>query len=191
MPALFTPDLVPSWNRQQVRFMAVLESILQPLEDMNTVVEGYDNAFAIDSAVGVQLDYVGALLGISRVLPFAPISGSRTLGDADFRLLIRARVAQDVWDGTNEGAQSLFDSIFPSFGIILKDGQDCSIQLELTATENISDIQLEMLNAGLLVPIPAGVSMTYEVPTSITGTTITVRSGVYEAGNIVFSPAET
>ena len=183
--------LVPSCNRSQPRFMAFLRLILEPLEASLALLESFDNAFDIMQAEGAQLDILGALVGASRMLPFAPVSASRTLNDDDYRMLIRATIARNVWNGTNKQAMEVFSGIFPDFGIVLQDRQDCSINLVISTIRRVSALRLEMLNAGLLVPVPAGVALTYEIPETVETATVTIRAGVYTAGRIVIEQTQT
>lgn len=184
---MINDNLVPSWNRSKPKFMAFLHMILQPLEDIRALLESYLDAFDLDSAAGDQLDILGALVGADRVLPFAPYSGSRTLSDDDYRLLIRATVARNVWSGTNIQIMKDFSTLFPEFGIVMEDNQDGSINLVLSSIQSISDLRLEMLNAGLLVPVPAGILLTYEIPETVQTASVTIQAGVYTAGQIQFS----
>ena len=177
--------LAPSWNRSKPKWLAFLQMIVGQATDMMTMLEKFETTFSLDAAVGPQLDMLGSIVGVSRVLPFAPVSASRTLGDEDYRLLIRAAVAQNMWDGTNESASDIFNVVFPAFGITLEDQQDMSINVVIRGM--FTEIQAEMINAGLMIPHPAGVTMTYEIPETLVSTDIIVQSGVYQAGHIVFT----
>ncbi len=185
MTTLPYEELAPSWNRSKPRWLAFLQMILTQATDMMTMLEDFTTTFALDTAVGPQLDMLGSMVGVSRILPFAPVSASRTLGDEDYRLLIRAAVAQNMWDGTNESASNIFSVVFPAFGITLEDKQDMSINVVIRGM--FTEIQAEMINAGLMIPHPAGVTMTYEIPETLVSTDIIVQSGVYQAGHIVFT----
>lgn len=180
--SLIYENMVPSWNAEKPRYMAYLRLILGMVDDMRSCLDSFLESFDLDLAVGAQLDILGSLVGVSRILPFAPLSASRELGDDDYRLLIRARIAQNTWDGTNESAARLFYNVFPSFGIVMEDGQDSSINVIIRGS--FTDLQIEMINAGLLIPHPAGVSMTYEIPQTIITSTCIIRAGVYQAGQI-------
>ena len=180
--SLIYENLVPSWNASQPKYMAFLRLLLGMPEQRRVLLEDIFDALSIEEATGKQLDTIGALVQADRVLPFAPVSAPRRLGDDDYRLLIRARIALNYWDGTNEGAAKIFSDVFPDFGIILEDGQDASINVVLRGT--FSDLQIEMINAGLLIPHPAGILMTYEVPHTIVSTSIIVQAGVSLAGQI-------
>lgn len=177
--------LAPGWNRGKPKWLAFLRLILSQPVQMMEMLDSYTETFSIDTAVGRQLDMLGEMVGASRVLPFAPATAPRRLADEDYRLLIRATVAQNAWDGTNESASAIFGVIFPALGIVLEDKQDMSINVIIRGT--LTKIQAEMINAGLLIPHPAGVTMTYEIPETLVSTDIIVQAGIYQAGQIVFT----
>ena len=180
--SLIYENMVPSWPASQTRFMQFFRLVLGMPEQLRILLERIASGHALEEATGAQLDTLGALVQVDRVLPFSPLSAPRRLEDDDYRLLIRAQIARNRWDGTNEGAADIFASIFPDFGIVLEDQQDCSINVVLRGT--FSDLQIEMINAGLLIPRPAGITMTYEVPHTIISTKVYVKAGVYLAGQI-------
>lgn len=179
-------SLVPSANRGQPRFMAFLRLILKQCLSIGELLESFGDAFDLDSAVGAQLDTVGQWVQAERVLPFAPVSAPRRLGDDDYRLLIRAAIARNTWDGTIESLAGIYANVFPAFGIILEDKQNMSINVVIRGS--FTELQVEMINAGLLIPHPAGVTMTYEIPETIVSTDIIVQAGVYQDGKIAFRP---
>ena len=180
--SLIYEELVPSWNAEKPRFMAFLRMMLGLVDDMRICLDSFLEGFDLDTAVGAQLDILGMLVDVSRILPFAPISASRRLEDDDYRLLIRAKIAQNTWDGTNEHAAQIFSTVFPAFGIVLEDKQDCTINVIIRG--DFTDLQIEMINEGLLIPHPAGVGMTYEIPQTMISSKVIVQAGIYQAGQI-------
>ncbi len=181
-------NLIPSENRNKPRFRAWLSSCLGIIKDIADCAESMQRAFSVDHAVGKQLDIVGAYAGVSRKLPFQPTEGSRYLEDTDYRKLIRAKIARNRWDGTNETLPHLLTSSFPEMGIVISDNQDMSINAIVRGS--FTTLQLEMLNAGLLLPRPAGVSMIYEVPTTIQETQVQVRGGLMITSNQTIEEAQ-
>lgn len=180
--SLIYEDLVPSWNAEKPKYMAFLRLVLGMVDDMRICLDSFLESFDLESATGRQLDVIGSLVGASRILPFAPISAPKELGDDDYRLLIRAKIAQNTWDGTNESTAQMFYNVFPSMGIVLEDGQNSSINVVIRGS--FSDLQIEMINAGLLIPHPAGITMTYQIPHTIITSRCIIRAGIYQAGQI-------
>lgn len=158
--------------------------MVDPLEDTKMLLDSYLDDFSLDAAIGKQLDTIGTLVNSSRILPFAPLSASRILSDDDYRLLIRSKIALRKWDGTTEMAMDLFQIIFPDFGFVLVDNQNSSFTVKITTASKVGDLQLEMLNAGLLLPRPAGVGVNVEVPQVIQTSNIIIQSGIYELGQM-------
>jgi len=180
-------NLIPSENRNKLRFRAWLSLCLGIVKDIADCANTMQRAFSVDEAVGKQLDIVGAYAGVSRKLPFQPVEASRYLSDPDYRKLIRATIAQNGWDGTNETLPHLLSSSFPEMGIVISDNQDMSVNAVVRGT--FSTLQLEMLNADLLLPRPAGVAMLYEVPTELQETQVPVHGGLMITSNQMFEEA--
>ena len=82
----FIPDLVPTYYlglltsqyRTLPNFNAWLRSALELLAGVMDVNAAMVNAFDIDYAAGAQLDIIGQIVGVTRVLPFQP-TGSQPI----------------------------------------------------------------------------------------------------------------
>ena len=179
---LLDEEDIPSYNRTKQRFKDFLRMIVDPLEDCNLALFEFLDAFDIESAIGRQLDIVGSIVGVSRVLPFVPTNNSRTLSDDDYRVLIRSKIAANVWDGTNETTQEIFSTIFPEWGLVLEDNQDCSVCIVISTISNVSNLMIEMLGYGILFPVPAGVELTYRIPETVVRSDTIIQAGVYGTG---------
>lgn len=157
MPISTYLDLIPPMNREKTRFISFLSAILSQVSDLDDLRLEMLSAFSLSTAEGAQLDIIGRLAGASRELPFEPASGSRSLADEDFRLLIRARILQDHWDGSNAGLITILQTLFPGSDVTVSDEQDMTISV--TPASDISAIRLEMLEHGLLIPAPPGIAL--------------------------------
>ena len=151
-------NLIPPMNREKPRFISFLTAVLSQVSDLEELRTNLISVFDLDTAIGNQLDILGRLTGVSRGLPFEPDSGSRTFSDEDFRLLIRARILQDHWDGTNAGLVTILQTLFPDSGMTFSDEQDMTVSVK--APSDIPAVQLEMLEHGLLLPAPPGIRLT-------------------------------
>ena len=137
--SLFSPH-----NQQKPRFMAMASAVLSQADDLLSLYEeAMPSAFALDSAVGFQLDTLGALVGVSRP--------SSATSDDDFRVLLRARIARNHWDGTNESLPAALAAAFPDRSSSLIDN------LDGTVTASLSDDHPFPLKD--LFPLPAGVRL--------------------------------
>lgn len=143
--------------------------------------EGFlDTIFNILTAVGYGLDVWGRILGIGRILsipvvyagfeepgswvgfgqgPLYSGQGAGTafaLSDDAYRLLLLAKAASNIWDGSIPQANQILLNLFPGLGnCYVSDG------LDLTMTYNfefaLSPVNLAIVNSGVL-PRPSGVS---------------------------------
>jgi hypothetical protein len=53
--------------------LAFAALLMQPFIDVQTCADGMPEAFNLSTAVGVQLDALGTVIGVSRTLPFNPV----------------------------------------------------------------------------------------------------------------------
>lgn len=130
-------NLVTSSYNQKPKFMAMLAATFQPLADTLDTMNQMPALFDLDAAAGVQLDTLGQWIGISRNLqipitgiyfawdtagvgwdqgawqgPGDPSSGLVVLPDAQYRTLLRAKIADNQWNGTVPGAYRIGEIIF-------------------------------------------------------------------------------
>lgn len=150
-------DLITSQHNIRPNFMGVVETYLKPLDELYDCFQTYEENFHIDTAVGNQLDIIGYIVGIGRTLPFQPTNGnSSVLNDEDYRFLIKARILWNTWKGTREDLVSLWKRRFPNSILQLQDNLDMTVDVGVTFV-GLSEIQLDMIEQGLIIPRPAGV----------------------------------
>jgi hypothetical protein len=169
-------SLITSEHSDKPKFMAFYSGCVQPLVDLQEFTQSLLVDFDVDSAVGVQLDAIGLWVGISRYL-LEPITGiyysvngtvqegvnygilkgvfdSGTdmvrLNDQAYRILIRAKIAANRWDGSIPGAYEVWAAAFgpPGPGVptlMIQDNQDMSM------TVGIGNIVLSALEQALLL----------------------------------------
>lgn len=130
-------DLVTSEHSDKPRFMATLSAVAQCFVDLQNGLIDIPDEFDLDNAVGVQLDAVGLWVGISRKVntplagvyfsfdtsglgfdqgvwqgPFDPTTGVTSLDDDTYRLLLRAKIGANHWDGTLGTSAAILNAIF-------------------------------------------------------------------------------
>jgi len=150
-------NLITSEHRSQPNFISFASIPLETKMDIAAI--DFIAAFDLDTAAGVQLDTLGVILGRTRTLKYQPSSGSPTLSDDNYRLVLRAKILQNLWDGTTETALNDWQTIFPSALLVIKDNQDMTMQVTVIG---ITDTFIrEMVSNGLVVPKPEGVGITY------------------------------
>jgi hypothetical protein len=157
-PLSYYKGLVTSQYQNKPKLMAWLSALIQPLIDIGNCADSMYRHFDIDNAVGVQQDILGAILGVPRKLPYQPQSGaSAILTDDDYRILLKAKIIQNHWDGRITSIETLWRNLFTDSFIIIVDNQNMTMSVALVGT--FSDIVEEMIMNGLIVPCPEGVKL--------------------------------
>lgn len=178
------------------KFTQLIYELTQPFLELGQVAESLPLAFDLDSAVGVQLDAVGERVGIGRRLnaplegvyfafdmegvgfdegvwkgQYDPAEGVVELDDEFYRTVIRAKIAANSWDGTNETLQDILDLIFmPELGTYAsyEDHQDMSMVVALSGKVP-SPLLMQLLVKGYIDIKPAGVRISYYYTPSVEG----------------------
>ena len=191
--------LITSEHNQKPKFMATVGALVQGYADLTNALQAMPGAFDLDAAIGVQLDAVGRWVGISRNIatpltnvyftldsdglgfdvgiwqgPYDPDTGLTSLDDATYRLLIRAKIAANHWDGTLSGSARVLDIIFPpSSGtrIFIVDNGDMSIDIGISGA--IPSLVFLALLFGGYIPIkPEGVRINNYIVTTEYGSPV-------------------
>lgn len=177
--------LVTSEHADQPDFLAVLAATLQPFVDCQTLLASLPTKFDVDLAKGRQLDVVGQWVGLGRQLalpisgvyfsfdvpglgwdegvwkgPFDPTEGVVSLDDDTYRLMLYAKIAANIWDGTLEQAERILANIFagssPGTHIFIEDNTDMSINLGISGVLPSALFQ-GLITSGYFEVRPAGV----------------------------------
>jgi hypothetical protein len=86
---------------------------------------------------------------------------SSTLGDADYLTLIKAKIAQNQWNGQIDSIYALLNALYPNSGILLIDNANMTVTVVLTGGV-LTPLQEQMVLNGLILPRPQGVLYTFE-----------------------------
>ncbi|HHL4079952.1 DUF2612 domain-containing protein [Burkholderia sola] len=201
--------LITSEHRHLPRFSAVLGALVQPLVDQMNVLQSMPGKFDLDNAVGVQLDDVGLWVGVSRKIrtplsgiyfsfdvgglgfdqgiwkgPFDPDTGLTVLDDDTYRLVIRAKIGANHWDGTLASSAAILNSIFDSGTyVFIEDHQDMSMTIGISGKVP-SAVFLALLAGGYIPLKPEGVRVNYTIVTTVDSAPLFGfdMSGSYVAG---------
>ena len=149
--------LITSEHKTKPKFTAWLSAALTLIDDGMQMTSGMPTDFAIDNAVGVQLDTLGQMVGVSRDIGIPLSDGTSVLDDTHYRILLQARIAQNNWDGTTEQIYSLWQTAFPGSELQIIDNQNMTIQAAVTGLTD--QTSLDMVTAGLIIPKPMGVGV--------------------------------
>lgn len=186
--------LVTTEHSDKPKYMAMLQAVLGPMVDALNASQELPADFDLDSAVGAQLDIVGLWVGISRRVktplvgvyfsldtaglgfdfgvwkgPFDPDSGVVELDDETYRILIRAKIGANHWDGTLGASKKILDLVFSGETFVfIQDNQDMSMTIGVSGAPP-SAISLALLTGGYIPIKPEGVRVDYYIVTSTDG----------------------
>ncbi len=182
-----------SQHKDRPRFAASLAAVVAPVMDLTALLAHLPRDFDLDHAVGVQLDQVGQWVGKTRRIatpldcyfslgvpglgfgeglwkgPYSPDSGIIDLPDDIYRLILRAKVAANRWDGTAPGAYAVWREAFADKSVLfIQDNQDMSLLVGI-AGNTLDAASLSLLTTGALPLKPEGVRIAYYTVSSVGG----------------------
>lgn len=179
--------LITNYHAGKPKFVAHVDLSTRPLTDASTALQGLITAFDIDEAIGVQLDVLGEWIGRTRIVsqpisgvyfsfdtdglgwdqgvwqgPYDPDGGFTSLSDDTYRIVLKAKIAINSWDGQNDSLPSILETALAGSGLKMQivDNQDMTISVWVFPEVDISQVSLELLAAirqGYLTVKAAGV----------------------------------
>lgn len=156
-------SLVSYNNYQKEKYMAYVRAILTPNCETSSMVETIgDTAFILDNAAGDQLDVIGELVGVDRLLTFVPLIGDREMSDDEYKVAILLKIARNTWDGTTLSAIKIYQRELRNIAQVeVYDDGTCHVVVNIytSGTTRIAEI----LNATGTLMIPAGVGVSVNV----------------------------
>jgi hypothetical protein len=186
----YLAQLIPPPNNQQPKFLDWLNQNLKLIVDAQNVINSIGPSFYIANGVGAQLDRIGEILGLPRVLNFTPQGGvSPVMEDSIYRIALQAKILQNRWKGTKQEIYDFWTAYFPLYPILIQDNQDMTMTVYVLNVPNDNDNLLffgygpetgnirgygtgywvgftgglfqEIVKAGYFTPKPAGVRTNY------------------------------
>jgi hypothetical protein len=179
-------DLITNYHATKPLFFQHVDLSTRPLLDTSTALNSLITAFDIDTAVGVQLDILGSGSGVAGTWPsdirhflflgyrglgydqgvwqgpYDPDSGYTALSDETYRIILKAKIAINNWDGTNDTLPPILDNALAGSGLTMQivDNQDMTISIWVFPEVDIASVSLELIAAikqGYLTIKAAGV----------------------------------
>lgn len=130
-------DLIPAPNNLQPNLLAWLSGILQPTIDTMIVLGQLTPAFDINTAVGDQLDVLGQILNLSRILNFQPDGGiNPVLDDPTYRIVLIAKIIQNQWDGSKGELYTFLQTFLPQYPVLIADNQNMTMNVLVLGMAN-------------------------------------------------------
>jgi hypothetical protein len=182
--------LLTSEHADKPKYVALVSALVGCLVDAQNALIAMGQAFDLDAALGVQLDAVGLWVGVSRRVPtpitgvyftwgadglgwgqgkwkgpFDSDTGLVSLDDETYRLLLRAKIGANHWDGSLAGSKPIYDAIFTgSESVKVQDNNDMSIDVILAIQGTVpSKLLIAVFERGYVGLKPEGVHATYSV----------------------------
>ncbi|WP_213993460.1 DUF2612 domain-containing protein [Sodalis sp. dw_96] len=180
-------DLITNYHRGKPNFVDHIDLSTRPLIDIDGAMTALINDFDIDTAAGNQLDILGEWIGRSRTVaqpisgvyfswdtdglgyeqgvwqgPYDPDAGFTNLSDDVYRVVLKAKIAINHWDGTNGSLPDILNTALAGSGLFMQivDNQDMTISLWVFAETSMDYVSRELLAAirqGYLTVKAAGV----------------------------------
>jgi len=178
--------LITSQHRNRPKFAEVVRELTNAIASGADLLDTMVGAFDLDEAAGRQLDIIGEWVGMSRVVqvplagvyfewgapakqgwsngfwkgPFDPATGPVQMDDSTFRVLIRGKIAANMWDGTLASMYGVWDYVFGPGAIEVIDNQDMTITV-VYDTLALSSVMQQLLITGAFPLKPAGVEVNF------------------------------
>ncbi|WP_195605919.1 DUF2612 domain-containing protein [Klebsiella oxytoca] len=181
-------DLITNYHAGKQKYVEHVDLSTRPLIDVSASIAKLVAAFDVDTAIGTQLDILGKWIGVARTVA-APISGVflewdkervgwdqgvwlgpyqstdelTYLSDDIYRIVLKARIGINNWNGQNETLPDILETALAGTGIkmIILDNQDMTISVLIVIDEeylmSITDRLIfdSGMNHGPLVALPA------------------------------------
>jgi len=142
-PVVKYTNLIPVRNSSQPEFMAMIAATLQPLADIAAFLNTIPSLYDLDNAIGVQMDTLGVLIGVTRPGGFS---------DDMYRIILKVRILNNHWQCNKPSAYALANELFTSLGFsfFIEDNANLSITLGVIGEGVPSGEIITLLTGGYL-----------------------------------------
>lgn len=155
-------NMITSEHRLRPKYMAFVESVLKPLWDVFALLDNFNYEYMLEFAEGAQLDVIGAIVGADRNVKFLLSDGTTRLSDALYRIVIKAKIIRNHWDGSLKSLYEVWHRIMgDELPLDFIDYQNMSCDISV-GTDIVSEDMFLLIHNDLILPRPVGVQYTYD-----------------------------
>lgn len=148
--------LITSQYQSSPNFLNSLQSILNVMSDLFGLFCQMDADCDLDNAVGAQLDIIGKIIGANRTVGFQPTGGvSPILDDTTYKIYLKAKIAQNTWNGQTASLYTIWQVLFPGGRITIQDNQNMTATIFVSGS--FTSIIKDLISNGYIVPRPEAV----------------------------------
>lgn len=182
--------LIPPLHADKPKFRALVSAITGSFDAQRQEAAGLYQYFDLDTAIGAQLDAVGLWVGIGRNIntpitgvyfsldiagvgldqgvwkgPFDPDNGISVLPDDTYRILIKAKIGANHWDGSMDQWKAIVQQVFPPDTLIFaQDNGDMTMTVGVAGNQP-SALFIALLKGGYLPLKPEAIGIKYAIDT--------------------------
>lgn len=150
---------ITSEHKVRPKFMAWLAVLLNVLEDSAELYRSFAAEFDLETAQGKQLDIIGQIVGLGRLLDFEPTEALPLLSDEYYRMILKAKISLNQWKGTIQGIREIWNDTYSDYRLDVIDHQDMTMTLRVFNIDNT--FESEIIARGYLAPKPEAVRVNY------------------------------
>ena len=193
-------SLITSEYAAKPKFLSTITALLNPLAQTINFSENLYNYFNVNTALGDQLNKLGAWCGVSRSVPVTlnvyfsldsatlgldqasmlgpgdPLTGLVSLPDNAYQQLIKMYIALHKSKGTKQELYNILSPLFVPAKLVIQGQNNNTVFFGLEGTP-LNSIFLQMFTGGYLSPTAAGVQAIGNL-TSFNALTLTYPSNV-------------
>lgn len=151
---------ITSQYADKPRFMGWLTALLEKVEPAHGVSETMAGCFDVSTATGSQLDVIGEIVGMSRVITDQFTNSdenAKEFDDAQYRRLVQTKIIANQWNGQQGSITEVWENAMDeSLRAVYHDNQDMTITVDLIGDYQPLDVELVL--RGFIVPKPMGVT---------------------------------
>lgn len=178
-------NLVTSEHRDKPKFIATVLATTDPFAELQTQLESLPPRYDLATARGEQLDTIGLWVGAFREVVAPPkdyyvdpgyvevgyfvdddpFEGTILLDDDTYRLLIKAKIGANHWDGSLGSTKAIFETVFgPNSQVFIQDNQDMSMRVGVVGAP-LPPVFQALLTQGHIPLKPEGVRVAFVMST--------------------------